>query len=224
MVKEPTKNKLLLIEGMLVVMLLIFVGAFALDKFFPTPEVSTGTDVPGIVGFVPVEIKSQPIDLVAEEPTSFVLFSDKQEQFALTSLRLSGTVTGEGRAEILLDNGRGQELLIYSNIKQKKGNLITGMSVTSEEEGAPLPEDVPINEVAEGQAWIKITEEAGLDERPAEQLGEDKKAVQGEFQHACLDTCYMNMKMREGLYYMLKVRVDPGTKVKINELKYTLEV
>jgi hypothetical protein len=223
MVHEHTKNKILVIEIMLAVVLLIFIGAFALDRFFPTPAVPLETGAPGIVGFVPLEIKSQPLNLVATESTNFVLFSEKGEQFELTSLRLSGLVKGDGRVEIVLDNGLGQELLIYSNVKNKQGNLITGMSVT--DEGEPLPEGAEIEDVAPDQAWLKITPgEAALAELPTIELGDSKQAADGEFQHNCVDTCYMSMKMQTGLYYTLKVKVDPGTEVNINELKYMLEV
>jgi len=222
-VKEHTKNKLLLIEGMFAIMILIFVAAFAIDKFFPTPAVTAETGAPQIVGFVPIEIKSQPIDLTAQGPTSFVLFSEKSDLFDLTSFRLSGKVVGEGRAEIVLDNGLGQELLIYSNVKQKQGNLITGMAVT--DDAMPLPEGVPVNPVEESQAWLKISpSDVELTELPKQDLGNNKQAVTGEFQHRCVDTCYMNMKMQKGLYYTLKVRTDPETEVNINELKYTLDV
>jgi hypothetical protein len=223
MVEQTTKNKLLLLELMLVIGVLVFVGAFAVDRIFPTGTVAVNGDTLPIVGFVPVEIKSQPIDLVAKEPTSFVVFSEKDEQYSLTSLRLSGTVTGEGRAEILLDNGLGQELLIYTNVKQKKGNLITGMSVS--EDGEPLPEDAEIVEIAPQQAWFKITpSEKPLGENPAGELGDDRQAIPGEFQHSCVDTCYMNMVMKKGLFYTMKIRVDAGTEVNINELKYMLDI
>ena len=222
MVEEHTKNKMLVIELMLAVVLLVFIGAFALDKVYPTNLVPAGSDTVPIVGFVPIEIKSQQIDLSAPVSTSFVMFSEKNMLFNLTSFRMSGEVTGEGRAEIVLDNGLGQELLIYSNIKQRQGNLITGMSVS--DEGDPLPADAKISPVAPPQAWLKISAGEELGEMPKRELGDDKETVSGRFQHECRDTCYMNMKMKQGLYYTLKVRVDPGTEVKINELKYVLEV
>ncbi|MBU2561532.1 MAG: hypothetical protein KKD17_04485 [Nanoarchaeota archaeon] len=162
--------------------------------------------------------------MYAAEPSRFVLFSEKDQAFALTSLRLSGEVIGEGRAEIILDNGLGQELRIYSNVKQKQGNMITGMAVTAEE-GEPLPADAKIDNVAAEQAWLMITPGEGtLQESPSMELGDDKQTIAGKFQNTCLDTCYMNMKMQKGLYYTIKVRVDPGAEVRINELKYMLEV
>jgi hypothetical protein len=224
MVEQQKKNKLLMIEGMFAIMILIFAAAFLLDKYFPTPQVSVSTGTPTVVGFVPIEIKSQAIDLYAKEPTKFVVFSEKDQEFAMTSLRLSGEVTGEGRAEIVLDNGLGQELMIYSNIKSKQGNMITGMSV-SDSEGQPLPEDVKVDSVPMDQAWFKITPSTdALSELPSTDLGNDKMTIAGKFQNDCKDTCYMNMKLKKGLFYTLKIRVDPGTEVRVNELKYTLEV
>jgi hypothetical protein len=220
--EEQKKSRMLMIEAMLAIIVLIFLSALALDKFFPTPTTNAISGAPGIVGFVPVEIKSQPIDITAKQTTKLVMFSEKPDQFSLTSLRLSGEVIGNGRAEIVLDNGLGQELLIYSNVKQKEGNQITGMAV---DESQPLPADVKIDNVAAEQAWIKITDSGtALDETPSQSLGEDKTTTAGAFQNECLKTCYMNMKMKQGLYYTLKVRVDAGTEVKITELKYTLEV
>lgn len=223
MPEEAKKSKALTIQLLIVVLAFIFIGAFAIDKAFPTAKVPEGKGTVPIVGFVPIEIKSQQIDITAEKPSAFVMFSEKEEPFDITSFRISGEVEGDGRAEILLDNGLGQELLIYSNIKQKKGNMITGMAVGSQSE--PLPENAEIEEVEKDKAWFKISSNATeIDEKPAIDTGSGTEASQGKFKHACSDTCYMNMKMKEGLYYTLKVRVDPGTKVNINELKYTLEV
>lgn len=223
MVEQHTKNKLLLLELMLAVVLLVFVGAFALDKVFPTAQVSSNTGNLPIVGFVPIEIKSQLIDLTADAPSAFILFTEKETLFNLTSLRLSGEVRGNGRAEIVLDNGLGQELLIYTNVKQKQGNLITGMAVS--DEGEPMPEDAKIEQVTQSTAWLMISKDtqAGA-ERPAGDLGDDKRTESGVFQHSCVDTCYINMKMQKGLYYTIKVRLDEGTTVKINEMNYMLEV
>ena len=223
MVEQHKKNKLLMIEAMLAVGILIFIGAVALDRFFPTPQVPLNSGSPSVVGFVPLEVKSQPIDLFANEPASFILFSEKEEQFDLTSLRISGKVTGDGRAEILLDNGQGQELMIYSNVKKKQGNLITGMSVSDDSQ--PLPKSANIQKVDPPQAWLKITKDEKVQtEGPVTELGDDKITVAGLFEHTCVDTCYMNMKMQKGLYYTLKVRVDPNTEVNINALTYILDV
>jgi hypothetical protein len=223
MVESHTKNKLLMLEFMVAVVLLVFVGAFALDKVYPTAQVATETGTLPIVGFVPLEIKSQPIDLSSNGPSAFLLFSEKDDAFNLTSFRISGEVTGTGRAEIVLDNGLGQELLIYSNIKQKQGNLITGMAV--DEAGEPLPDDAKIEQVQKESAWLMISADTkSTVEGPKTELGDNKRTEAGVFQHSCVDTCYMNMKMQKGLYYTLKIRVDAGTEAKINELKYMLEV
>ncbi|MFC1741584.1 hypothetical protein ACFL3V_03545 [Nanoarchaeota archaeon] len=223
MVEPHTKNKFLMMEVMIAVGILIFLGAFAIDRFFPTPQVPVSSGMPTVVGFVPIEVRSQPIDLVAKEPTSFIIFSEKEAGFDLSSLRISGSVTGKGRAEIVLDNGQGQELLIYSNVKKRQGNLITGMSVT--DDSKPLPESAKVERLDDSQAWFKITRDEEIQtEGPVTALGDDRIAVSGGFEHTCLDTCYMNMKMQKGLYYTLKVRVDPETEVRINALTYILEV
>ncbi|MBW2963945.1 hypothetical protein KY363_00660 [Candidatus Woesearchaeota archaeon] len=222
MVESHSKNKMLMIELMLAIGVIVFVGAIAIDRTFPTPQVSTDGEAVPIVGFVPVEIKSQPIDLSAETSSAFILFTEKEEQFSLTSLRLTGEVTGTGRAEIVLDNGLGQELLIYSNIRQKTGNLITGFAVDAE--GETLPEDAKITDVDTPSAWMLITKDKDTSvEGPKTDL-DGKRTEEGPFQNTCVDTCYMNMKMQKGLYYRIKVRLDPGTTVNINEMKYMLEV
>lgn len=222
MVESHTKNKMLTIELMLAVGVLIFVGAIAIDRAFPTAQVPAGSGGTQIVGFVPVDIKSQPIDLTAETSSAFILFTEKEEQFELTSLRLTGEVTGSGRAEIILDNGLGQELLIYSNVRQKTGNMITGMAVN--EQGEPLPADAKITNVTTPSAWMLITKDKDKTVEGSQTSLEGKRTESGLFQHSCVDTCYMNMKMQKGLYYRIKVRLDPGTSVKINEMKYMLEV
>ena len=139
--------------------------------------------------------------------------------FNLTSLRLSGEVIGSGRAEIVLENGLGQELWIYSNMKQKQGNMITGMAVG--EEDTALAEE---KAEATDTAWLMITPGDANKESPEKQLTPEREITSGKFQNTCTDTCYMNMKMQKGLYYTLNVRVDAGTQVKITELKYTLDV
>ena len=220
---ENRKSRVLTMQFMVVILAFVFIGVFAIDKLFPTAIVLSDTGVVPIVGFVPIEIKSQPIDISASEPSSFVLFSEKEESFDLTSFRISGTVKGEGRAEIVLDNGRGQELLLYSNVKQKQGNLITGMVVQGEEH--PLPENAEIEQLEGDKAWFKISTSGDkIDELPIISIDGGMTVIDGNFEHACTDTCYMNMKMKKGLYYTLKIRVDEGTEVNINELKYTLEV
>ncbi|MBW2966896.1 hypothetical protein KY362_00260 [Candidatus Woesearchaeota archaeon] len=221
---DNSKNRVFVLEMIIVLGLVIAVSAFALNSFFPTPLVPANDgNVPGIVGFVPVEINNQPLNLEAKEPKSFVLFTDKEEPFQLTSFRLSGTVAGEGRAEIILDNGLGQELVIYSNVKPQRGNLITGMAVSEESEN-PLPEDIKVNEIPHETAWLRIAEKPDIAaETPTTEL-DNKRAVAGEFENSCTDTCYMNMNMHDGAYYTLKVRVDPGTEVRITSLKYTLDV
>ncbi len=230
MVQDHTKSKLLMMEGAFAVLVLIFLAAFALDQFFPTEQVPIDGGTPGIVGFVPLAISSQPIDLLTLEPRSFVLFSEKTESFLLTSFRLSGQVNGEGRAEITLDNGLGQELLIYSNVKDRQGNLITGMATAkdgpSSTEGVPAETDDTVSSPGtEDRAWFKIMPQDDLaTERPSIETGDDKQTVQGHFKDECSDTCYISMKMQEGLYYILKVKVDPGTEVRITELTYTLDV
>jgi len=78
---------------------------------------------------------------------------------------------------------------------------------------------VPLNRFV-----FKISESKDIDVgAPTAVVDEDNKAVEGHFKDTCADTCYINMKMREGLYYTLKVKVDPDTELKIDELKYTLE-
>lgn len=223
MSEEIKKSRVLTIQLLVVVFAFIFIGAFIIDKVFPTAIVSANTDAVSIVGFVPIEITSQPIDISASEPSSFVVFSEKESQFNLTSFRISGEVNGKGRAEIVLDNGLGQELLLYSNVKRKQGNLITGMIVMGEEN--PLPETAEVKQLEGDEAWFKIsTSGEKLDELPSTDVGDSTTAVSGKFENSCRDTCYMNMKMQKGLYYTLKIRVDEGTDVHINELKYMLEV
>ncbi|MFH1064644.1 MAG: hypothetical protein V1729_06180 [Candidatus Woesearchaeota archaeon] len=229
MVEDHTKNKLLMIEGAFAVIVLIFLAAFALDMFFPTAQVPADGGVPGIVGFVPLAISNQQIDLFALEPKSFLLFSERTEPFLLTSFRLTGQITGTGRVEITLDNGIGQELLVYSNIKDKQTNLITGMATA--EEGSSSTGSVPAEKVGipptpntDDGAWFKIMPQDITTEGPSIESGNDKQTVSGHFKDECGETCYINMKMQTGLYYTLKVKMDPGTEVRITELTYTLDV
>jgi len=222
MVEQETRKKLLILESIAAVILLLFITSITLNKFFPTPTVEYNQGTDKIVGFVAVSIENQPIDIQSSESRAFVLASEKDQFFNLTSLRMSGEVKGNGRAEITLENGAGQELLIFSNVKKKQGNMITGLAVS---EGSPLPEDVKINQQDPATAWIKIIQNEQLaKESPTKILDDTRQAVEGNFKDNCIDTCYMNVKMQKGLTYALKVKLDPGTEIKINELKYTLDV
>jgi hypothetical protein len=219
MAEEKSKRRIMLIEAMVAAILLIFIGAYMVDRVFPTPQVGTG-DGNTIVGFVPIEIKSQSIDITATKPTAYLLFTERDSQFSITSLRISGNVKGQGRAEVVLDNGIGQELVIYSNIKKSQGNMITGMAV-SEDENA-LPADTKIDKTT--QPWLLIKEENDITETPKTEIGEAARTTEGLFQYICKDTCYMNMKMQKELVYTLKIRLDAGTEISITELSYMLEV
>jgi hypothetical protein len=223
---DKKRGRFLAIGIMGGVIILLFVAAFAIDRIFATPVVDAGKDgAPEIVGFVPVSIESQYIDILALGSSTIILFTDAVTSFNLTSLRLSGVINGTGRVEILLDNGIGQELLLFSNLKKKQGNLITGMAAGESEAAKSAFKKVgDENADAAADAWLKLSAPEKLNELPAFVVGDDETTFEGDFQNSCVDACFMNMKMKRNLFYQIKIRMDPGVQVRLTSLKYTLEV
>ncbi len=225
MPSEETKKRLFAFELMIVAFLAIFIGVYALNKFLPTAQVPiSGEGVP-IVGFVSIKMESQQMSISAIQPTTFVLFSEKDQAFNMTSLRFSGEVIGKGRAEITLDNGLGQELLVYSNVRKRQGNMITGMATATEEVDSNLPEGVSREDVTSNpQALIKMTLTDFMTDGPSRIVDGGREILEEKFEDSCIDTCYINMKMQKGLYYKLKLKIDPDTEIKLTKLTYMLEI
>jgi hypothetical protein len=206
--KKNSHDKLKRIEISIAICLFL-VGALA---FFSGP---------GITGHVASDLNTQPVNILIDESQLFELTTDSIEPYYITSFRLSGSVIGEGAAEAYLDNGRGQQLMILNNIKNKETGMggLTGITANVVGEGS---EEQGFNEVAP-QKTLKITPAEVLRQNPVNRPDEGQSAYSGEFDTACVDTCFIEMEMSKGLGYNLVFRVEPGTKIHLTKIQYTIK-
>ena len=156
--------------------------------------VSTG---PSITGFMASETYTQKINLELSESKIIGIDSLSSEPLKLSSLKLSGKVIGEGPVEIYLVDG-SKRLLVYSNLQEKQKGLpqITGAATGSVR--------LSVKETLNGQV-IKP---------------ENYDTEQGFFNQECEETCFLNEQ--ESSFHDLEIWVQPGTKVRITELKYSV--
>lgn len=194
-----TKHKNLLYVAMGFVMV-----AFVLT-FFPDT---------GITGHVSVEAGYQPLDLLIEESQSYIISSDYEDPLIITFMRMSGEVIGDGRAEVILDNGLGQRLMIYTNAKDRpEGNLITGMGdnkITGMVVGDEEMKELSLLNLIEGRGLPYISQE-----QPAGGI-----LVEGKFANECKETCLMEMELSKDSNYILELKVSEGTKLKLDTMIY----
>ena len=171
---------------------------------------------PGITGFLSLDFTIQNLEMEIDRSQSFLLTSSSENPFYLTSFKVGGEVIGDGVVEIYLDNGQGQELLIFRNVKPEKGDIghITGFFVNTEE----------IEEDTEEGSWLIIApiEGSATNEIPSSP-GEKEKAVSGFFSNQCGDTCFMKMELSNELSYRLLFKIDSGTLFKLDNIVYTIE-
>lgn len=180
----------------------LFIFAFALS-FFPDA---------GVTGHVLVDSKTQPLDMTVTQSQSFVISSHSEEPIYITFIRLTGEVIGDGRAEAILDNGRGQRLVVYTNaVKKPEPNLITGMTVKDLEE-------------LEEAYTLVLTPSSALDYLSSELTSEEKEFVSGKFANECQQTCLIEMELSKDATYSLEFRVSKGTQLKLDNLLYGLKI
>lgn len=200
--EESTKKRIHQLE---------LIGAFilllaAVVSFFPNP---------GITGYVSIETKSQAIDLVIANSQSYILTTNKEESFDLTSIKLSGEVIGKGIAEVYIFN-KDQKILVYSNIVEKEKGLdtITGMDkITERVVGAD----------SETEGDYLMIEHLENIETELREMTKDEKIVGGTFKGQCVDSCFITMSLNKDIAYQLLFYVEEGTILKINEIIYTIK-
>lgn len=167
----------------------------------------------GITGHVSVEAGYQPLDMVIKESQSYVMTTDYENPITITFIRLSGEVIGDGRAEVILDNGLGQRLLIYSNAEEELGvNKITGMQYNK-------ITGMAISEEMKELSLLNLVEKGTLPdispEPPAGTL-----LYEGSFANKCRQTCLMEMELSKEANYILEVMVSEGTELKLDNMIY----
>jgi len=199
--EESTKTKVHQIEIIAAVVLLLV----SVASFFPNR---------GITGYVSVETKKQEIDLTIANSQSYILTTRNKEPFYLTSLKISGEVIGKGIAKAYIA-AENQKILIYSNvIKKDEGlNSITGMGkITGKATGID-------SKTEEGYLVIEHLENI---EKVSETKTEDEKIVSGNFEDICIDSCFIEMLLKEDIAYQILLYVEEGTVLNINEIIYTI--
>lgn len=173
--------------------LIEFVGA-AVAVFLLTLFMANN---PSITGFVTTETFVQKLNFEVTESQLIGIESISNSPLQITSLRLSGEVIGNGLAEIYLNEGR-QKKIIYSNLQKKKKGML---GITGHVTGA-----------------VRVYEKAGLRGELVRPEGYQTK--QEVFKDACIETC--TLEGLKGTFYDIEIWVQPGTRVKITELKYNI--
>ncbi|OYT32887.1 hypothetical protein DRJ22_00500 [Candidatus Woesearchaeota archaeon] len=156
---------------------------------------------PSITGYVPTSTYSENINLKVDHSQEILIKSANQKDLPITSLLLSGEITGDGLVNVYLKDKNKHKLLVFTN-KQKKGSsleIITGLA-TKEINVMP---GKPINKI--------------------ETLPDGYEAVQGVFVNKCVETCSLNPKTFNANNLVLEVIIEPGTILHITGIKFSLE-
>lgn len=178
---------------------------------------------PSITGHVPVNIYTQNLNLVINKSQNFLLTSDNSEPFIITSFKISGNITGDGQVKIYIDTGRGQKILVYDNIVQKKDaqaglHGITG-SITDKSIKNATGENT-----SKDDKWLVIKPIKTLLEKEAfDEVSNEEILVKGDFNRQCIETCLIRMEISRKIAYRLRFLVENGTVLKINEIVYQTE-
>ena len=195
---------------------------------------------PSLTGYVTglnTTFYMQELGLTIDSSNSYTL-TTLDGDLHLSSFMLSGEVFGDGRVEILLDNGKGQQYLIYENVKRQKEfktrNLITGISAgitgkavsgTIEDEYTSNESETDVNEAKEGTekigTFLAITPKKLL-HYEFTPLNKGDEILKGLFYSECTETCEIPRFMFYSDSYELIFRLESGTSIRIDELKYTL--
>ncbi|MBW2989601.1 hypothetical protein KY358_04770 [Candidatus Woesearchaeota archaeon] len=169
----------------------------------------------GITGFVSSSIYKQDLNMAISESQNFILTSNSAKPFTINSIRLSGEVIGKGQAKVYIDTGTGQNVLIFSNVAEKKENEkgilgITGMAV----------EDDAIAGYDESKILIIKPLDRLLEKGSFEEIEDYHYLKEGLFKDECAETCFISMDVSSETRYRLVALVEDGTKLKLDEISY----
>jgi hypothetical protein len=201
-------------------LILAIAGIFATAFFLlqPSPTIT------GHITGVNITIYTQNLDLNTDGSEIYTLASS-DEVLNLQSLRLYGEVIGPGRVEILLDNKKGSQYVVYSNVRKKidysKTSPITGMAIGDESEDSN-------NTNGEGIVTEKIGTWLAVQSREEElqyefsALESEEEIISGAFYENCIETCRLPQDAFDSNDYELVFRIEDGTSVRLSQLKYTI--
>ena len=203
MEKPRVFNKLRKIEATFAVVLILVLGAFMLGR-------------PNITGYLSLDFVMQDLDIMMMDSQSWILSSNNPEPVTLTSFKVSGEVVGEGRVEVYLDNGQGQELLVFRNVRKKGASMsgITGLYIAGEQTGG---------EKTEEKSYLMLNPGRKIQDVGLTKLSEKEEIVNGVFSNECGDTCFIKMELSDKTAYQLVFKIEPGTELKLDNILYTVE-
>ena len=175
---------------------------------------------PGITGHFTADFKSQVLNMQIEQSQLYLLSSNNPEPIYVSSFRLSGDVTGDGSVEVYIENN-GQKLLVYKNIREKEQGLptVTGMAVAYAAEPGTSEGDSSLEE----ETLLLLSPKGTIEWKEELSLSATEEYVTGPFNNKCMDTCFIEMPLSSGDTYNLIFMVQPGTKLNINKITYTLK-
>jgi hypothetical protein len=190
------------VEVGLAVVLILSLGVFMLGK-------------PNITGYLSLDFVMQDLNIMIADSQSLILTSTNSEPVTLTSFKLSGEIIGEGRAEVYLDNGKGQKLLVFRNAREKRKAMstVTGLYI----------QGGPDNTEAEEKSYLVLNPGGIITDMDLAELAENEELVEGVFSNECEDTCYIKMELSDETAYQLIFNLEPGTGLKLDSIVYTVE-
>lgn len=170
---------------------------------------------PGITGYISYETKIHKIDLTIANSQSYVLTTDSNNPFYITSLKLSGDVIGDGVVKAYLSSN-DQKILIYSNTVKKKRGL-QGITSMSRITGRVIGTDSESEEDGIVIAYLENIEEG------PEAIAEDEILSSGKFEDSCADSCFIELLLNKDTSYQLLFYIEEGTILNLNEIVYTVK-
>ena len=201
--KGKFKERFHRIEVLLLVgLLVVVVGVISIQV------VDFEREVPLFGGYVSAESIAQDLNSELHQSQMFD-FLINEESFRFTSVRLNGFVEGEGPVQIYLMNERNENLLIYTNVKEKSGSgdLVTGLVA-----GEGQNEDDSQNFVlAQGQILSQLNVEPK----------ENEELVEGAFYNECSETCFIDPLFSESANYKLVFYIGENVNLRINKIVFT---
>jgi hypothetical protein len=163
---------------------------------------------PSITGFVASDLFRQNLNFTVDKSQALDITSVSGQQVYISSLSLSGEVIGPGSVAIYLSNDAGEKVLVYTNVGQAKArnNIITGAAIGAETEVEAAEGDSILLDYGKELTWP----------------GDIGTGSPGEFVNTCVQSCYLDPNKFMSKDFELQVFVEPGTKVKITEIFYTI--
>jgi hypothetical protein len=162
-----------------------------------------------ITGFVSTETQRQQVNLEISQSTSFLLKNVIDAPLSVMHLSITGSVVGDGAAQVFLKDG-ARQVLVYSNIHKKKTGLIgiTGSFV-----------DVPAPTGEQGK-FIEILQGDSIQTTPT--VPEGYETAEESFKDSCVESCTLSAEFYNNEGYTLDVLVSPETTINIDEIDFIL--